>query len=121
MKEAVKEEIPSRRIMLRGALAAGCGLFIPLVLSGCDSKKGAAPSGAAPTGSPASPPASSANAAAPAAAGKASQASVQYQMQPKGEQKCGKCQHFIAESNTCKLVDGQISPEGWCQLFAQKT
>lgn len=117
----MKEETPSRRTMLRGALAVGCAWWMPVVLSGCDSKKGAAPSGAAPTGSPASPPASSANAAAPAAAGKAPQASVQYQTKPKGEQKCGKCQHFIAESNTCKLVDGQISPEGWCQLFSQKT
>jgi hypothetical protein len=45
---------------------------------------------------------------------------VQYQTQPKGDQKCGGCLHFIAESNTCKLVEGQISPDGWCILWAQK-
>jgi len=28
--------------------------------------------------------------------------------------------NFIAESKTCKLVDGQISPEGWCSLWAKK-
>jgi hypothetical protein len=45
---------------------------------------------------------------------------VQYQTQPKGEQKCAGCQHFIAESNACKLVEGQISPDGWCILWAGK-
>jgi len=29
--------------------------------------------------------------------------------------------NFIAESNTCKLVEGQISPDGWCVLWAKKT
>jgi hypothetical protein len=57
--------------------------------------------------------------AAPAAPAKVSQASVKYQTQPKGEQKCANCMHFIAESNTCKLVEGNISPEGWCILWAK--
>ena len=74
------------------------------------------PCGAAPAGSPAT----SADSAAPAATSKVSQASVQYQAQPKGEQKCGGCLNFIAESNTCKLVAGQVSPEGWCSLWAKK-
>jgi len=47
------------------------------------------------------------------------QANVQYQLQPKGEQKCGNCLHFIAESKACKLVDGQISPEAWCVIWAK--
>ena len=46
--------------------------------------------------------------------------SVQYQAKPKGEQRCDNCINFIAESKTCKLVDGQISPEGWCSLWAKK-
>ena len=112
----MKEEIPSRRVMLRGALAIGCSLWVPIVLSGCDSKKGASSSSSAP----ASSPATSANSAAPAATKKVPKANVQYQTQPKGEQKCGLCVHFIAESNTCKLVDGQISPESWCSLWAKK-
>src|ERR1039458_8339261 len=105
----MKEEIPSRRVVLRGALAVGCSLFLPIALFGCDSKKGATSTSAAPSNSPVT----SAGSAAPATAGKVLQASVQYQAQPKGEQKCGSCVNFIAESNTCKLVDGQISPEGW--------
>ena len=125
----VKEAVPSRRVVLRGALAVGCGLLLPAALFGCDSKKGANSSGAAPESSPPpSPdsaamggsPAPSPEAAAPAAA-KVSQASVQYQTQPKGEQQCSGCANFIAESNTCKLVEGQISPNGWCLLWTKKT
>jgi len=28
--------------------------------------------------------------------------------------------HFNAESNTCNVVDGQISPNGWCTLWVKK-
>lgn len=112
----MKEEILSRRAVLRGALAVGCGLLLPGLFSGCDSKKGTSSTGS----TPATPPATSADSAAPAAIKKVSQASVQYQIQPKGEQKCSVCQNFIAESNTCKLVEGQISPEGWCVLWMKK-
>jgi len=129
-KDKVNEEVPPRRVVLRGALAVGCGLLLPASLFGCDSKKGETSTGAAPSGSPEtstnsaapdSSPAPSAESAAPTTTAKVSQASVQYQSQPKGEQKCDGCLHFIAGSNTCKLVEGQISPDGWCVLWAQKT
>ena len=122
LNDEVKEEIPSRRVVLRGALAVGCGLLLPAALFGCDSKKSESSTGTTPdTGSaaPDSSPTPSADAAAPAAA-KVSQASVQYQNLPKGEQKCSECLHFIAGSNSCKLVEGQISPDGWCSLWAQR-
>lgn len=117
-------DMPSRRIVLRGALAAGCGLLLPTALMGCDAPQemGSADTDTLPpaTGpeavSPVNPP--SEIAAAPTEAVKSSQASVQYQAQPKGEQKCGNCMHFIAESNTCKRVDGTISPQGWCIIWA---
>lgn len=114
----MKDEIPPRRRVLRGALAVGCSLLVPTAFIGCDSKKGADSSSPAPASPP--PSTGDADSSAPATAAKVSQASVQYQTQPKGEQKCGLCQHFIAESNTCKLVEGQISPEGWCTLWAKK-
>jgi hypothetical protein len=114
--DGVEEDVPSRRVVLRGALAVGCGLLLPAALFGCDSKKGESSTGAAPDSSPTP----SADTAAPAETAKVSQASVQYQSQPKDEQKCDGCLHFIAESNTCKLVEGQISPDGWCALWAQK-
>ena len=112
----VKVEIPHRRLVLRGALVLGCIPWVPIALVGCDSKKDANSSSTAPGGSPAT----SAGSAAPAATSKVSPASVQYQAQPKGEQKCSGCLNFVAESNTCKLVTGQVSPEGWCSLWAKK-
>jgi hypothetical protein len=120
-------DVLPRRIVLRGALAAGCSLLIPAALLGCDSGKeaGSAGTGSAPPASGPEPtgptsPAPDMESATPAAPAKVTQASVQYQTQPKGEQKCAGCMHFIAESNTCKLVEGEISPEGWCVLWVRK-
>ena len=76
-----KEEIPPRRLVLRGALLLGCSPWVPIALVGCDSKKDAKSSSAAPAGSPAT----SADSAATAATSKVSQESVHYQAQPKGE------------------------------------
>lgn len=101
-----KAEIPSRRVVLHRALAVGCGLLVPAALFGCG-KKEADSAGAAP------------ESASPVTA-KVSQASVHYQAQPKGDQQCSKCVHFIAELNACKLVEGQISPTGWCTLWTKK-
>ncbi len=102
----VNETIPPRRTVLRAALAAGCSLWMPIALSADDPKKG--------SGSASSP-------VAPAATKKAPQGSVHYQVQPKGEQKCSACLNFIAGSNSCKVVEGQISAEGWCGLWVKKT
>ncbi len=44
---------------------------------------------------------------------------AQYQDSPKGEQRCSGCAHFVAP-NSCKLVAGQISADGWCALFVPK-
>jgi hypothetical protein len=116
---APEEAVPSRRVVLRGAFAAGCGLLFPGLL-GCEKKEPTgAPEPAAPEPAAPAAPGPAAEQAAPAPA-KVSQASVQYQTQPKGDQKCADCLHFIAESNTCKLVEGNISPNGWCVLWARK-
>jgi len=109
----MEEKALSRRDVLRGALAVVCSLCLPVALSACDSNKGANPNSSAP--------ATSANSAGPTGTRKASQESVRYQTQPKGEQNCGNCVNFIAGSKSCKLVDGQISPEGWCSLWSKKT
>lgn len=127
-----KEETVSRRLMLKSALTVGCGVLLPVVLIGCDSKSSngskssssAAPSGTPGTGAnaPAKPAASGTEAKAaaePVTTGKASQASVQYQLKPKGDQKCSGCALFI-EPNACMVVEGEISPEAWCALWAPK-
>lgn len=100
----MKEHIPARRRVLRAALATGCSLWTPLVPAAEEPKPGANPS--------------SKPAAAPAK--KVPQASVRYQPRPNGEQKCSTCMNFIADSNTCKLVEGKVAPEGWCTLWAKK-
>lgn len=53
------------------------------------------------------------------AASKIPQKVAGYQDQPNGQHKCGICAHFAAP-NSCQVVDGQISPDGWCKLFAPK-
>jgi hypothetical protein len=51
---------------------------------------------------------------------KISQAVANYQNTPKGDQRCDRCINF-QPPNACKFVQGDISPSGWCQLFAPKT
>ena len=59
--------------------------------------------------------------ASPAAAQeKISQADAKYQATPKGEQHCDGCVNF-QPPKACKFVQGDISPSGWCQLYAAKT
>jgi len=50
---------------------------------------------------------------------KASQKAVKYQDTPKGDQACENCALFEAPSS-CKTVDGTISPQGWCMVYAKK-
>ncbi|MGC2077147.1 MAG: high potential iron sulfur protein [Xanthobacteraceae bacterium] len=50
---------------------------------------------------------------------KISQADAKYQGTPKGDQRCDGCISFQLP-NACKFVQGDISPSGWCQLFAPK-
>jgi High potential iron-sulfur protein len=57
--------------------------------------------------------------ATPAHAAKAPQKAVKYQDTPKGEQRCDNCALFEPPSS-CKTVDGTISPEGWCMVYAKK-
>ena len=49
-----------------------------------------------------------------------SQEQAQYRDQPNGNQMCSACANFIQPSG-CKLVSGQVSPDGWCKLFQAKS
>jgi hypothetical protein len=55
-----------------------------------------------------------------AAEEKMSQADAKYQTTAKGDQRCDGCVNF-QPPNVCKFVQGDISPNGWCQLFFPKT
>ena len=54
-----------------------------------------------------------------AKAAKLSQTAAKYQDSPKDGKQCDGCKLFVAP-NSCKSVDGAISPKGWCVLWAKK-
>ncbi|MEY9436570.1 high-potential iron-sulfur protein [Bradyrhizobium elkanii] len=47
---------------------------------------------------------------------KTAQKAVKYQDTPKGDQRCENCKQFQPPS-ACKVVDGTISPQGWCMVY----
>jgi hypothetical protein len=94
-----QDEILSRRAVLRGALITGCCLFVPVTLLGACSKE--------------------TESGAPTLPGKLSKDEVKYQDQPKGTQTCSNCMNFNSAKKTCNRVEGPVSPEGWCVLWAR--
>lgn len=57
---------------------------------------------------------------------KATKAAMKYQDEPKGDQKCSDCKFFIpgktsAANGTCQVVEGSISPQGWCTAYTKKS
>ena len=44
---------------------------------------------------------------------------VAYQPSPKDGRQCDGCMLFQAP-DACQVVDGKISPAGWCKLWAKK-
>ena len=48
--------------------------------------------------------------------GKLSQIAAAYQTTPKGLFSCAVCMFFI-HPRSCKVVNGDINPTGWCKLF----
>lgn len=60
-----------------------------------------------------------------AADAKASKAQFKYQSTPSGGHQCSGCKFFTKGSSatangTCQLIDGSISPKGWCTAWAAK-
>jgi High potential iron-sulfur protein len=56
---------------------------------------------------------------------KGSKAQFKYQDSPKDGHQCSHCTFYIPGSSstangTCKIVDGSISPKGWCTAFSAK-
>jgi hypothetical protein len=59
-----------------------------------------------------------------AIAGKASKRDFSYQDHPKDGKRCADCRLFSRvndDKGVCALVDGDVSPGGWCMAFSQKT
>ncbi len=57
---------------------------------------------------------------------KGTKAAFKYQATPNNGKQCSHCALFIKGSSptadgTCKVVDGSISPKGWCTAFSAKS
>ncbi len=51
---------------------------------------------------------------------KMAQKAALYQETPKDGKQCANCTLFVAPSS-CKIVDGTISPNGYCRFFVAKS
>ncbi len=56
---------------------------------------------------------------------KATKQAMKYQDKPNGGNECDKCVQYVPGPNakapgTCKVVEGSISPKGWCMAYAPK-
>ncbi len=102
--------ILSRRVFLRGSLrgatALGAGALCLPAAAQYGGGAGAMPGGGAAPGTVPSG----------AGRGKVSKAAARYQTRPNGNQRCGRCAHFLAP-NRCEIVAGSISPNGWSRYF----
>ena len=110
------DEKLSRRAMLRNAAAIVGVAGASALTAGCGSSARTAPP-PAPVVPPAPPPiAEPAPPPPPAAAAKESKKEARYQTHPHGRERCGLCTHFV-KPHDCELVEGRISPRGWCTHF----
>jgi hypothetical protein len=61
-----------------------------------------------------------------ALAAKSTKAALKYQDTPMGDMKCSNCIMYIpgktpTEDGTCQLVEGSISPQGYCTAWLKKS
>ncbi len=57
---------------------------------------------------------------------KSTKAVANYQDKPNGDKQCSNCSFFIpgktsTADGTCQIVDGSISPKGYCTLYSKKS
>ena len=50
---------------------------------------------------------------------KATKEAMKYQDKPNGDKQCGNCLQFTAP-NSCKIVEGTVSPQGYCMAWTKK-
>jgi hypothetical protein len=48
---------------------------------------------------------------------KMSKQQAEYRDTPKGIAMCATCTLFVAP-HSCKVVEGEVSPDGWCRVYA---
>ena len=107
----------SRRSMLRRVAAVFGVVGMSALAAACGPRAERAATAAAARPAPPPPPPAAASAAA--AADAAVEKKARYQSRPHGRERCAGCIHFQAP-NGCEIVEGQISPRGWCRNFTPK-
>ncbi len=50
---------------------------------------------------------------------KATKEAMKYQDKPSGDKQCSNCSQFVAP-NSCKIVEGAVSPSGYCIAWVKK-
>jgi len=53
------------------------------------------------------------------AQGKVAKAAMKYQDHPNGDKQCSNCMQFIPP-DSCKVVEGKVSPNGYCIAWVKK-
>jgi hypothetical protein len=111
-----------RRVILRGVLIASCALATPMLFTGCNRSESSNSSGTggSGTGQMSDETTSSSGNTSAQGSGKTSKEQAKYQDHPNGSQSCASCEQFVAETSTCKVVEGKVSPGGWCALWTKK-
>lgn len=51
---------------------------------------------------------------------KAPKKAFRYQETPLDGKKCSDCIYYLPETSECKMVEGSISPDGWCTIYMKK-
>ena len=55
-----------------------------------------------------------------AQAKKIAQKVVKYQDTPRFKRKCDECKFWVAKDQSCEIVEGTVSPNGWCIRWTKK-
>ena len=59
-----------------------------------------------------------------AVAGTASKTDLNYQNSPRNGKRCATCTAFIPDGQggggTCRIVEGTVTPNGWCMAYSER-
>ncbi len=48
---------------------------------------------------------------------KTAKSAAQYQESPNGDKSCDNCRLYLADSGTCRVVEGDISADAYCRFW----
>jgi len=102
-----------------GLAATAAGALGSASLFGCEMhahSEAAPPPPPPPSAGPAPGAEAGAPPPGPGGAAKQSKAEAMYQDHPNGTKHCSACANFVAP-NDCKVIQGPVSPNGYCKNF----